>query len=253
MFKFIKENLIDPIKEGWEEGKAELEEEKRTKEQNTAQAKIQIQQLPFPEKFVLALAAPFRAVFLEKYFSLFSFDPEEPTEIYLNMYQLGILTEKEKSQLSNAIQRDFGISDQPTALENIFIFSLLFNDSGSDCLPLDDSKYDDIISSIKLLHESGEFGKNGEYALGISIIAYIITSCVDLEIFSKEEGNNEIAKLIPIAQKHYHSWSLFGQDFLKGDQALKLNHALGHKVLSKVVATLLKDKGSPWNQVSWIE
>lgn len=245
--------MIDPIKEGWEEGKAELEQEKRIKEEETAQAKIQIQQLPFAEKFVLALAAPFRAVFLEKYFSVFAFDPEEPIEIYLNMYQLGILTEKEKSQLSKFFQRDFGIIDKKTAQENIAIFSLLFNYDESLLSSLDNSKYTDMISSLKLLHETGEIRENGEVALGLSLVASIITSCIDLEIYSPQEGKNEIAKLIPFAQKHYHNWTIFGQDFLKGDKSLKLNHTLGHKILSKVVDNLLKDTGSPWNQVSWAE
>lgn len=250
MFKFIKEMLIDPIKEGWEEGKAELAAEEAAKEEKRAhelaEAEGQVAGIPLKEKMLLALAAPFRAVALGRYVSLFAFDPETPKELPLDMYQTGILDDKLKEDLAGLLLRDFDISDARSAGNAAYVFAAIL----ALTAPLNEGAHT-MEDTAGLVASFNREMKIETTAFCLCVLAYIVTGCIDLGFFNKEEGGYYGGKIVEAANKAYDNWQEFGDDFLAGEKAVKLNNFLGQKILKNVVSTLLQDPGSPWKNVVW--
>lgn len=221
MFKWFKENIMAPIKEGIEEGKAELAAEKAEKEQLQAEFEASFDQIPQAEKLALALATPFRCVATGQYVSLFEIEEEEAARKPACLYQIGHLGEQDKkvlSELADLLKRDFGASDQQTTLEALHNFK-------GELFPT-------IIPETIAFHSA--------------IITYLATGAADLGYISKEAALDEVAKVTELVQDHYPHWEEYGKDFLEGDY---MNNALGKKILSRVVKNLLECPGSPWNQV----
>jgi hypothetical protein len=83
MLKFLKE-LKQAIKEGWKEGKAELAEEEAG-----AEKWARIARIPLNERFAVALAAPWRAVFFWDRYSIFKDNDDDKDDYPLHLYIFG--------------------------------------------------------------------------------------------------------------------------------------------------------------------
>ena len=221
MLKWFKENIIEPLKEGIEEGKAELAAEKAEKEKLQKEFEATFETISQEEKLALALAAPFRCVATGQYVSLFDIDEEEAQRKPPCLYQIGNLAEQDKkvlAELANLINRDFGATDQQTTLEPLHSFK-------GELFPT-------IIPETIAFHAA--------------VITYLATGAADLGYISKEAALDEVRKVADLVRDHYPHWEAYGNDFLAGDY---MNNALGKKILNRVVKNLLACPGSPWNQV----
>ena len=244
MFKFIKELLIDPIKEGIAEAKEELAAEAQEEELKQAKIAEEIAFTDHNEKLALSFAAPFRAVALEEYVSLFSYDEEDGEEkkLVLKLYKLGVLEEKETSALAKLLERDFEIKERADVPIALFAFNAAFSGKRPEDL-------DKAVDIEDFIDEFNYIEDKAHKALSLSVCSYIITSSIDIGYYQKEELLPVFDTFLEKAGCSFANWQDFGLMFLLGDQTSGLNNFIGHKILKNVVDRLSKDPGSPWQNV----
>lgn len=249
MFKFIKElfqEAREGYKEGLEEARAEIAQEEQQRQKELQQVEVQITAIPFNEKMALALAAPFRAVALEEYISLFAFDPETPKKLILKMYKSGVLQAKEKTDLKELMQRDFDITGEREAAIALLAFALPL--TGNDFSDEDEKT---ALTIASFLHIFDDIADQDKKALCLCVSAYILTSCVEIGYIEKEEAMPVLKQLTEKCVSLFRDWEEYGTAFLAGEKAVELNNFVGRKILKGVVQQLVKDPGSPWNNVGF--
>ena len=242
MFKFIRENIIEPIKAGVEEGKKELEEEKQAEKEKNIMAYEKIKDIAQNEKFILGIAAPFRVVIFGDWFTVFKEDEKsESEEIYypFHLYTFGeenLVSTKQIKDMKAALKRDFGIDDGESSVKIAKEFLEKFT-----VLEKLDIGYTN-------LHQDN---RKQLQALACCISAYILTSSVDVAYLAKEPALVILKEISLFVKENFSGWEDFGNNFLSGEELANLNNKIGRKILHKYAGYLMKKEGSPWNNVSW--
>ena len=277
MFKWFKEVFVDSIKEGIDEAKQEIAEEKEKERilQEEEMKKEQIRQeenrlrilaIPYPEKFAAAIAAPFRAVYLSGWAPVFEKDESEDRITWpLSLYSFGeadSIADEKRGELRELLARDFDIEDGDSALQSIA--SLLYAGTISERL----QKYADEDSQtlngfLTALREAAEADSADELASAIAaarslkallscMTAYAITGSVDCGYLDKPFALELLADVAAYVKADFSGWQDFGEEFLAGEKSVKLNNPLGRRFLSKYVGYLHLKLGSPWRNIDWI-
>ena len=263
MFKFLKE-LAGSFKEGVDEAKAELAAEKEQKKQHLADLQKRIATIPEPEKFALAIAAPFRAVHLSEWSPILESDESDGNVTWpYALYSFGdkdSLTDEKRKEMPELIERDFDIIDKPSAIRAIA--SILQASSLSDKLKEHadadaleaGAKINDLLQSTSLNHEAqAEVIKmlRAHKAFGACMASYAISCSADCGYMEKAQALELLADIANFVKKEYTSWKDFGEEFLCGERESELNNALGRRLLAKYTGYLHMKPGSPWRTISW--
>lgn len=208
LWQFVKESL----KEGYEEAKAEQQQELE-RYQTIKQAPITL------EKKAIAYACPFRKVLMQSHLG-----DQAP-----HLYQLGMLSEKEKAETKNLLERDFAIRGGETASKQT------------------------TIEELEVLLTEAQAPDYSLVLTSASIQLYILTATVDVDYLTWEEIKAEAARLVEMIENETdtHSWQQFADRFLAGEEQLGINNSLGRKLLKSRVQWLLTDEESPWKVVPW--
>ena len=265
MFSFLKE-LIASAKEGVAEAKAEVAAEKAAKTQQERQhreaAQARIAAIPEPEKFALALAAPFRAVLLAVWSPILEPDETDGAITYpLALYTCGekdTLTPDQRKTLPELLERDFDIVDNPSALRAIasILQAASLTDKLKEHAAAESIEASEIINDLhqttRLTHEEQANAKRAlrsTRAFAACMAAHAISASADCGYMEKAQANELLTAVAELAKKEYTSWEDYGAEFLRGERGL--NNALGRRMLVKYTAYLHKKPASPWRTISW--
>ncbi len=244
MFKFFKE-LVDSFKEGIEEGKAELAQEKLEEEkQNEQWKKIDdLSLVSYDEKFGTALGAPFRSVFFGDWFTLFK-STEDDEYIPVHLYKFGEYQERERKQndLTKLMNRDFGITNSDSAKKVLASFFTLGNISKEGTL-LEGCPDDTEIN--------WNMDEPSVKALLAVVLSHITTASTDIGYLAKDDALKILSKVSEYAKEYYVGWEDFQRDFLLGEEKVGLNNRVGRSIISKYIGYLNTKKGSPWRNIEW--
>lgn len=224
MFKFFKE-LVDSAKEGLAEAKAELAEEAAAEQAGKAAALqaanapllARLAAAPPAEVFAVALAAPYRQVFLRE---LGTARLEERPAVYLRCTDI---PEKETGDWKKLLERDFSVTDAfsaQIAVEEI-----------ADKL---DGLEDDAALALWLVRCS-------HLATGAAAVGYV----------TPEKAVAWLAPVLQSAVDNFADWETYGACFLAGEPDAPGSNVLGRKFLAGAVDSLLKDDLSPWVTERW--
>lgn len=246
MIKFFKE-IISSIKEGIEEGKQELAEEKKNENESYTLKKIEIEKLPYTECFGNALGAPFRIVIFGDWFTLFNTIDEANNEYYpSHLYSFGSYKKLKdvKKEFITKLNRDFKITDQDSCLTVLSSFFKIANIKKENTIieNIDASEVTIPYTEMDELHKS---------AVISCIISYITTAATDVGYLKKAEALSILEKTIEYVKNHHNNWNDYGNYFIEGQSEIGLNNLAGNKVLKKYLNYLKTKKGSPWNNLTW--
>ncbi len=253
MFKFLKE-IADSIKEGIEEAKQELAEEQSERDSNIKENFVDpiqfIKQISHEEKFGLALGAPFRVVIFGDWFSIFGNSIED--DAYpLHLYQFGEYPNKAEylADLGMVLERDFLITDGNSCLQNVAcFFELAGLDRCGTVLEVVDAQ-----AAYGLFEPLWDTDQEGVNALLCATMSHIISASTDCDLLEKSAALILMQRVSELAERHYVSWDDYATGFLLGDKNIGLNNKRGRKYLTKYLAYLKDKKGSPWNNVEWVQ
>ncbi len=251
MFRWFKEVFVDSIKEGIAEAKQEIaEEEKQTEHQE--EVKSRVPEIPDSEKFSVALAAPFRAVYVSGWSLIF--EEEDDADQPLALYSFGesdSVTEAQRKTLRELMSRDFNISGHESALK--FIASLLHAGEISDKLAEyaneDLHALNHVLSPDAIVY-SDRLQKPLK-ALMTAMAAHGLTCSTDCGYLEKPFALELLSDITAYAKTNFSGWQDYGDAFLTGEKIAKLNNGLGRKFLSGNMEHLYTKAGSPWKHIEW--
>ena len=245
MFKFIKENIVDAIKEGLDEAKEEVAQEReQEKELSRADEIKRLNQITDLEKFITALAAPFRESIFNDWFTLFKDDDiENDKAILLHLYGFGdsiSLTKSETKRISEQLKNSFDVKTESEILalakEYLELLRLtsrtLFSYSKSTTL-----------NQISYL--------NGYDALLISMVACLLVSSVDLKLLDKQLVLDIFSEITPEIKRRFIDWEEYSKQFLIEESIVGFNKGKQRKQLESDINNLITKPNSPWNNISW--
>ncbi|RZI96671.1 MAG: DUF1266 domain-containing protein [Haliea sp.] len=220
MFKFFKE-LVDSAKEGLAEAKAELAEEQAAKDEaGRAATSVLIDRLAATsprEAFAVALAAPYRQVFLRE---LSTATREERPAVYLRCMAI---PDGEIEDWKKLLDRDFSVTDALGAQTTV-----------ADMVDQLDTLDSDEALALWLVRAS-------HLATGSAAVGYVPVG----------EALEWLAPALQAAIDNFNDWESFGQAFLAGEPTAPGSNVLGRKFLAGAVDSLLKDPLSPWVGDTW--
>jgi len=254
MFKTLKKikNFIkESYQEGVEEAKAELAAEKAQESAQNEENRKRIAEIPHSELFALAIAAPFRAVYLSDWSPIFEDDkPDEEVILPYSLYSYGdadSLTETKRDELRKLLSRDFSVFDKDSAIR--VSASILLASSISDKLAEQADEESALINSFRDYLKTEGHITPAWNALAACMAAYVISGSADCAYIKKDFASELLTDVSAFVRKEFSSWEEFGEEFLKGERKIKLNNALGRGFLKKYVGYLNNKQGSPWRTV----
>jgi hypothetical protein len=276
MFKWFKEIFVDSIKEGIDEAKQEVAEEKEkeriSKKENAEKERaaqeenrLRILAIPYPEKFAVSIAAPFRAVYLSGWSPVFENNESDGRVTWpLSLYSFGeanSITEEKRKALKELIARDFDITSQDSATKSIASLLLAGNIS-TKLEKYADEESQTFNAFLTALREAAEVHSNHALAVVIAeerslkallccMAAYAITSSVDCGYLEKSLALELLGDVTTYVKADFTGWKNYSDEFLTGEKSSKLNNAVGRRFLVKYVEYLHKKPGSPWRNVEW--
>jgi hypothetical protein len=281
VFKFFKE-MVDAVKSGIEEGKAELADEQKQRDITAIDDEHEFLKAVGKEMFLVGLGAPYRHFFLTE-------DPRTVGTFYL--------ADKQKAEATKLLQRDFGVNDNSSAIGGsivikTLIYALLVSDQEEASLSDDidvimrasnrmevvkaiideteqgvNQKGADVgamiaqqterMISVKQMLEPG-FMEHTEIATCASVVnnvarlSYFVSVSAGLGYLSKEEAITILEPAGKLVGAFFNSWESYAEAFKAGETMSKLNNALGKKLLIGAAEKLLKMENGPWQVQPWI-
>jgi hypothetical protein len=283
VFKFFKE-LIDSVKEGVEEGKAELAAEAREREiANALQDSAQMEAALPGEVFLTALGGPYRWLFVGE------------TKPDLSFFDIA---EAKRKEVAKLLERDFGAHDNQSlmsaalVMENLAIgqvgmslhtdllesehFNVTAEDSerrldeitavlgpvleaqtqdDSDGLPLV------TLDAIRTQLWQGMDDDNAlDYmseeraallAVGAARVCYLVSTGAGLGYIDRAAALAHLARLTEAVRVTFPNWSAYADAYVAGEKLNTTNNALGRKFLADATKRLLKEPTSPWVFSRW--
>ncbi|MEO1771095.1 MULTISPECIES: DUF1266 domain-containing protein [Enterococcus] len=239
MFEIIKEYIIKPFKEGKEEARKEVEQEKREQDQRTRDT---IADLTYTEMFAACLAAPFRAVLFLDWFSLFKKEEVD----FEDQPILHLLCFGETANLNEEDIRSLKVQQETSF--NIF--------SGEEALIVAKASLqaaDIQLLSLREVSESSEaaHSKINFTALEIGIAAMALVSAVDTSLLQKDQVLAIFEELIPKVQEKFEGWEHYGTRLLDQEAIVKFNTGFSRKQFEGDIKNLIHKSNSPWQYLKW--
>lgn len=261
MFKKLIAFITENVKEGYEEAKAERDAKNEKERLQAEENNKIIEGIPAEEKFALAIAAPFRAVYLAAWSPILekTDDGKKPFVLY-SFGKPESLPDENRATLRDLLFRDFRVRDKDSAIKVIASLFMAASISPSLAEYADDdfvTSAEGVRAVIELLH--GEASADGSaavllspyWALAACMAAYVISGSADLAYLERDFALKLLIETAAFAKERFTSWEDYGEAFLKGERIAKLNNALGHNILKKYVGYLNTKFGSPWRVVAW--
>lgn len=220
MFKFFKE-MLDSVKEGIAEGKAELAEEEAARQaslqEGNAALKARLAASSRYENFAVALAAVYRQTFGP--------DLKEAREAQRSAVHLLCvdIAPDEVEAWKKLLARDFSVTNAGEA--EAVVTEIV---DGLPSQPSDD-----------------------DLALWIGRAAHLSTGAAAVGYVSAGTALDWLEPAVVLAVEHFDSWPNYAQSFLAGERNAPGSNVLGRKLLGSVSEKLLEDELSPWKVVAW--
>jgi len=276
MFTWLRELILDPIKEGVAEVKQEAAQEKEEQrirdEGDKENFRLQqeenrrrIMAIPYSEKFAAAIAAPFRATYLSPWPPFGRVGQNDEIEIWpLSLYSFGepdSVADDKRNVLKDCLARDLNITDHQSALTVIASYLNAGDISGK--LSGKGDKVPQSLNSVlwTLQNAAGTIyaakakaaiaSLHTQKALLSCMMAYAITGSADCNYLSKDYALDLLSDVSAYVKANYSGWKIYGDEFLTGEKMAKLNNAIGRSFLHKFTGYLNSKPGSPWLNVSW--
>jgi hypothetical protein len=231
VFKFFKE-LLDSAKEGVQEAKTEMQQEAQLKTEAEASrvanelALFEASAPPPFERFAVALAAPYRAVFSSELENA-----ERGSRRAYGFESIGLLGETEKSWAS-LLERDFSITDEASAMGTVAHFRELLRSSA-----------DGSGNGSETRHDSA--------AVWIVRVGYVIVTSSALGYFSLQFAYDLLRPFALEASQEFSGWDDLGASFLRGEKHEPGSNFLGRKLFASTIDGLLVNPISPWVTLPW--
>lgn len=220
MFKFFKE-LVDTVKEGMAEGRAELAQEtadrQAAQQENNAALAARLAASSRFENFAVALAAVYRQTFAP--------DLKEAREAQRSAVHLmcvGIPPD-EVEAWKKLLARDFSVSNGDEA----------------------ESAVTEIVDGLAAQ------ASDDDLALWIGRAAHLATGAAAVGYTSAEEALDWLEPAMELAIERFSGWDHYAQSFLAGERNAPGSNVVGRKLLASVAEKLLSDELSPWKTVAW--
>lgn len=252
MFKFLKEWILDPIKEGMDEARQEMAEEKETA---FTSAQEHLATVPYEEQFATALAAPFRVVVFGDWFTVFKDDGSNDKLYPVHLFAFGDgvdVTEENITDFRKMLERDFGITDGDSTLTKT---GTLLRVGAIPCNTELPEEAEELFPGIdwELLRKvlNAVDSKNDFLTVLCAMTAYILTSATEVGYLKKEEAMPLLRDIGAFARTICDGWTEYGDAFLCGEKLVELNRFVGRKILGQYVGHLQNKPYSPWNRVGW--
>ena len=220
MFKLFKE-LIDSVKEGMAEGRAELAQEAAEREaklQETGAAlDARLAASSRFENFAVALAAVYRETFASDLR-----EAEEARRSAVHLLCIGI-PDKEIEPWKKLLDRDFSVTDGESAEATV---ATIAGDLPSQ-------------------------PNDGDLALWIGRASHLATGAAAV---GHVEAHTALAWLVPVVElavERFSGWDDYARSFLAGERDAPGSNFVGRKLLASATEKLLENERSPWKTVAW--
>jgi Protein of unknown function (DUF1266) len=288
VFKFIKETIVDGLKEGVAEAKAEMAADALKADTASVNKKAyalelaQKHQALSPEEiFVVALGAPYREVFIA---DLSDAKSENRPAYYLCSMDV---PQDQAQELKKYLERDFDVTDQASLMHmtmqtQALIYSSLVLDCGQvavdsleELAELDSALAAHVTALLSAIEDNqasswasllltsqdwisksqlhnATTDQKAKIALWMARLAYATTLSAGLGYISKSQALKLMKFLVQTGLPVISNWQDFAELYLAGEKLDGTNNMLGRKVLSIKVQTLLKDPLSPWVTHPWL-
>ncbi|QSI29175.1 DUF1266 domain-containing protein [Variovorax sp. RKNM96] len=220
MFKFFKE-LVDSVKEGMAEGRAELAQETADREaaqqENNAALAARLAASSRFENFAVALAAVYRQTFAP--------DLKEAHEAQRSAVHLLCIdiAPNEVEAWKKLLTRDFSVTN------------------GEEAQTVVAEIVDDLASQAS----------EDDLALWTGRAAHLATGAAAVGYASAEEALDWLEPAAELAIERFTGWDNYAQSFLAGERNAPGSNIVGRKLLASVAEKLLADELSPWKTVAW--
>ncbi|MBJ2159475.1 DUF1266 domain-containing protein [Variovorax sp. IB41] len=220
MFKFFKE-LVDTVKEGMAEGRAELAQETADREAalqetNAALAARLAASSPF-ENFAVALAAVYRQTFAPDLK-----EAHEAQRSAVHLLCVGIPPD-EVEAWKKLLARDFSVTNGPEAEAAV----------------------------AEIVDDLASHSSNDDLALWIGRAAHLATGAAAVGHSTAEEALDWLEPVAELAIERFSGWDHYARSFLAGERNAPGSNIVGRKLLASVAEKLLADDLSPWKKVAW--
>ncbi|KAF1068194.1 DUF1266 domain-containing protein [Variovorax sp.] len=222
MFKFFKE-MLDTVKEGMAEGRAELAQEAAEREakaqQDGATLEARLAASSRYENMAVALAAIYRETFA----------PELKAAKEANRSAVHLLCvpipDEEVAPWKKLLARDFDTGDEAQAREAIA----------------------DTHDAAEAMARSAD----SELAVWIARFAHLATGSAAVGYLEAREALDALEPAVALAIERFDGWESYGRGFLEGERDAAGSNFMGRKVLASVTERLLEDERSPWKTLDW--
>jgi hypothetical protein len=220
MFKFFKE-LVDSVKEGMAEGKAELAQEAADREavqqKTNATLATRLAASSRFENFVVALAAVYRQTFAPDLD-----DAREAQRSAVHLLCIGI-PPAEVEAWKKLLARDFSVTN------------------GQEVE----------IAVAEIIDDLASQDSDDDLALWIGRAAHLATGAAAVGHSTPEEALDWLEPAAELAIERFSGWDDYAQRFLAGERNAPGSNIVGRKLLASVTEKLLADELSPWKAVAW--
>jgi len=253
------------IREGIEEGRAELRMEAANNPANLGETTLgeHLKSINSDEQFAIALSAPYREVYSRCIGSWAG-------KSAVTLYQIELPTEDLK-HYTDILKRDFDVVDESTALASLALFKKeiergtgyakiynYINKLGmlkrptKEILAQSDNTYSKkAIDAVLSNHTLQELGPAGGDAFRIAVIAHIASAAGALGYLHKYQVMQHLHVVSHMAKKRYTSWQHYSDGFIAGQRAWGLQGIGADKVLNGAIKKLLSKEQSPWQMLTW--
>lgn len=220
MFKFFKE-LVDSVKEGMAEGRAELAQEAADREaaqqETNAALAARLAASSRFENFAVALAAVYRQTFAPDLN-----DAREAKRSAVHLLCIGI-PPNEVEAWKKLLARDFSVTDGEEAQATV----------------------------AEIVDDLAAQAGNDDLALWTGRAAHLATGAAAVGYASAKEALDWLEPAVELAIERFTGWDNYAQSFLSGERNAPGSNIVGRKLLASVTEKLLADELSPWKTVAW--
>lgn len=276
--RFWRERL-DRMKEGFQEGAAEGRREAEQElasdpeyqrylsqvasmRREVAQIPEKIAPLSQAEQFMVALAAPYRSIYLEIAYGGFQEIDQGRAYFWmdwkgdglhhdlrfpLSMFAFGrpeLMPREKQDSLRRLLRRDFGATDRNSVYQAAAPLAMYFGENL------------DLYLGADARTQKGAWTHGGRPTIPTDWGAFYVCALAQLLTAAGDAGYGEREALMDCfgegaryAAETFSGWESYGSALLKGEEALGGNNRRGRRVIAETIAHLQTCPASPWRLV----
>ena len=233
--------------------------------QEVAQIPKRLAALSQQEKFMTALAAPYRTLYLEIAYGGFAAlnqgmpyfwidwqgsRPHHDLRFPLAQFTFGrpgLLPQGHRARLAEVLRRDFAATDRTSVYQAAAPLAMYFGQGL------------DLYLSEEARSKKREWVRLGRPELPdawavfyLCALAHLLTAAGDAGYVEREALLTSFAEGARYVQRHVSGWEAYGKLLLAGEEALGGNHRRGRRVLAETVQRLNECPASPWKMVPFL-